>query len=87
MMRTTPLNIGALRGTIYDFESAGDELPPHTHTPADVHISIVARGAFTLSGEGWSRAVTAGDVIDFMPGQTHGFVATQPHSRLVNLVK
>ena len=82
-----PLNIGRLSGTIYDFDDVGDELPRHTHTVHDVHISIVARGKLQCFGDGWVREVSTGTILDWEPGIYHGFIALEPNSRLVNIIK
>lgn len=87
MLRDTPIAYGKLIGVIYDFDRVGDELQRHTHTPSDVHISIVARGSFKMFGDGWEQIVSAGAVIDWDPGVYHGFVAVEDNSRLVNIVK
>lgn len=87
MLTSRPLSFGKLAGTIYDFPEVGDELERHTHTPADVHISIVARGRLLAFGNGWEREVASGAVLDWEPGIYHGFRAIEPNSRLVNIVK
>lgn len=87
MLEPTPFTLGKLVGTIYDFPDADDVLPMHTHTETDVHISVVARGSFRAHGNGWSRVVSAGDVLDWRPGDPHEFVALEAGSRLVNIVK
>lgn len=87
MLRDKQLALGALRGVIYDFEQAGDELPRHTHTSADVHISICAKGSFKIVGDGWEQTMPTGQVLDFSPGVFHAFVALEDGSRLVNIIK
>jgi quercetin dioxygenase-like cupin family protein len=87
MLQTKPFTLGKLTGTIYDFPEAGDVLPMHTHTENDVHITVVARGAFLTRGAGWQREVKAGDVLDWRPNDPHEFIAAEPNSRLVNIVK
>ena len=82
-----PMTFGAARLTIYDFEDVGDELAPHAHQAMDNHVSIVARGRFRVSGNGWQREVAAGAIVDFEPGQVHGFVALEPRSRIINVLK
>jgi hypothetical protein len=82
-----PLALGKLTGTIYDFENTGDELERHTHGEADVHISIVARGSCKVSGDGWETVANTGAVLDWEAGVYHGFVALEPNTRLVNIVK
>lgn len=87
MLQVKPLKAGRLMGAIYDFPEAGDVLPMHSHTEADVHISVVARGSFRAHGNGWERIVSAGDVLDWRPDDPHEFVALDANSRLVNIVK
>jgi quercetin dioxygenase-like cupin family protein len=87
MLQTKPFTLGRLTGTIYDFSEVDDVLPMHTHGEADVHITVVARGSFLTLGAGWQRSVTAGDVLDWRPNEPHEFVASEPNSRLVNIVK
>ena len=87
MLQAKPLLLGKLVGTIYDFPEVGDVLPMHSHTEADVHISVVARGSFKARGNGWERTVNAGDVLDWQPNQPHEFIALEANSRLVNIVK
>ena len=87
MLQAKPLNTGKLIGTIYDFPVVGDVLPMHSHTEADVHISVVARGRFRAHGNGWERVVSAGDVLDWRPNDPHEFVALESNCRLVNIVK
>lgn len=87
MLLSKPLNIGKLLGTIYDFELAGDELESHVHTQEDVHISIVARGKIKAFGPGWEQIIETGGILDWEPGQWHGFIALEDNSRLVNIIK
>jgi quercetin dioxygenase-like cupin family protein len=87
MLEAKPFTLGKLMGTVYDFPSAGDVLPMHSHTESDVHISVVARGSFLAHGAGWKREVKAGDVLDWRPNEAHEFIANEAGSRLVNIVK
>jgi len=84
-----PLAIGKLTGVIYDFDVVGDELPLHVHGPYDIHISIVARGSVRAFGPdgAWESVATTGAVLDWQVGQWHGFVALEPNTRLINVVK
>lgn len=81
------LNIGKLTGIIYDFENVGDELPRHNHGESDIHISIVARGKVKAFGDGWETEASSGTILDWEVGQYHGFIALEPNTRLVNIVK
>lgn len=84
-----PLAIGKLTGVIYDFDVVGDELPLHVHGERDIHISIVARGAVRAFGPdgAWETEAYTGAVLDWEVGQWHGFIALEPNTRLVNIVK
>lgn len=87
MLESKPLSFGKLNGTIYDFVCANDVLGKHQHDEASIHITIVARGSFKISGNGWEQTVTAGDVIDWRPNDPHEFVALEDNSRIVNILK
>jgi hypothetical protein len=87
MLQSKPLELGKLKGTIYDFPNVGDELPLHVHTEDDVHISICAKGSIKAFGEGWESVISSGAVLDWEPGQYHGFISLEPNSRLVNIIK
>jgi quercetin dioxygenase-like cupin family protein len=82
-----PITYGKLNGAIYDAVEVNDVLEMHTHGEADVHITIVARGSFRVHGDGWEMVAKAGDVLDWKPGQAHEFIALEPNSRFVNIVK
>ena len=53
----------------------------------DIHISIVARGKVKAFGDGWETKASAGAVLDWEVGQYHGFIALEPNTRLVNIIK
>jgi quercetin dioxygenase-like cupin family protein len=86
-MLPNPITYGKLNGAIYDAVEVGDTLHMHTHGEEDVHITIVARGSFRVHGTGWEMVAKAGDVLDWKPGQAHEFIALEPNSRFVNIVK
>jgi quercetin dioxygenase-like cupin family protein len=81
------LYIGKLKGVIYDFENVGDELPRHNHGEHDIHITIVARGKLKVFGDSWETEADSGTILDWEIGQYHAFVALEPNSRLVNIIK
>jgi quercetin dioxygenase-like cupin family protein len=87
MLEAKPFMLGKLVGTIYDFPETGDVLPMHSHTDADVHITVVAKGSFRAHGTGWQREVASGNVLDWQPNEPHEFIALEAGSRLVNIVK
>jgi quercetin dioxygenase-like cupin family protein len=87
MLQTKAITFGKLNGTIYDAVDVNDMLEMHTHGEEDVHITIVARGSFRVHGTGWEMVAKAGDVLDWKPGQAHEFIALEPNSRFVNIVK
>jgi quercetin dioxygenase-like cupin family protein len=87
MIQKKLLELGILKGAILDFPVIGDTLPMHWHKPESTHITIIARGSFKATGPNWERTVSAGDVIDWEAYQQHQFVALEPSSRIVNIVK
>ena len=88
MLLVKPIeNLGGLRGAIYDFEDAGDVLPKHVHTEADVHITVVARGKIRVYSHDWSTEAVAGQVINFRAGEPHEIAALEPNTRIVNILK
>lgn len=87
MLLPKPLEAGELRGTIYDFEVAGDILPKHTHDESNVHITIVARGKLKAYSHDWEKEATAGQIIDFRPGEPHELMALEDNTRIINIVK
>ena len=86
-MRNTSFKAGKLSGTVHDFEMAGDLLPMHEHDERTNHVTVVARGSFRVHGQNWERILTAGDFVDFEPYDPHEFIALEPRSRLVNILK
>lgn len=80
-------DFGGLRVSIYDFPKSGDTLPMHNHRSGGAHISVVAKGSFVAKGAGWETNMPLGAVVDWDENQWHEFVAAEPNSRLVNVVK
>ena len=87
MLQSKPITYGKLNGAIYDAVDAGDILEMHTHGEEDVHITIIARGSFRVHGNGWEMIAKSGDVLDWEPGQDHEFIALEPDSRFINIMK
>ena len=87
MLNLKQVTFGKLGTSVYDFPLVGDVLPMHTHGPLDVHITIIARGSIRMHGNGWEKIGKAGDVVDWEPGMAHEFVALEPNTRVVNVVK
>lgn len=87
MLNIGQKNFGKLQGTIYDFPEVNDILPMHTHNEETSHITIVSKGSFRAHGLAFDITIKAGDVVDFEPNQPHEFVALEPNSRIVNIVK
>jgi len=87
MLLLKNIEYGIIRGSIYDFEFAGDELPLHIHTEKDNHITIVAKGKFKVYSHDWEIEATEGQLLDFEPDQPHAFKALEDNSRLFNLVR
>lgn len=88
MLLGKPLeNLGDIRGVMYDFENAGDVLPKHTHSDFDVHVTIVARGRLKAYSHDWSMEATAGQLLDFRPGEPHELMALEDNTRIFNIIK
>lgn len=88
MLLVKPLdNLGDLSGSMYDFEQAGDLLPEHNHTDANVHITIVAKGRIKAYGKTWSQEAVAGQLINFNANQPHEIMALEDNTRIFNIVK
>lgn len=87
MLLSKQILYGDLRGTIYDFEKAGDILPKHNHTEEDAHITIVARGKVKAASHDWQIEVEQGKIIDFPPYEPHEITALEDNTRIINLVK
>jgi len=82
-----PFGFGKLKGVIYDFPEAGDILPKHIHDETTAHITIVAKGKIRVTAGNWTEDVECGKVIDLPANQEHEFIAIEPNSRIVNIVK
>ncbi len=82
------ITVGGLRGGIRVFK-AGEGLPVHTHVGGMAnHITVVMRGRLVCKGrpgiEG--KIIEAGDVLDWMPDEPHGFEALED-SKIIQLIK
>ena len=87
MLQFKPFNLGTVGCSLYDFPEVGDELEMHTHTEKDIHFSVIARGKLLVFGPDWEKEVESGTILDWEPGQWHGFRALEANSRLLNIVK
>lgn len=88
MLLAKPLDgLGQLSGTLYDFEFAGDVLPKHVHSEADVHITIVARGRIKAYSHDWEKEAVAGQILDFRVGEPHELMALEDNTRIINILK
>ena len=88
MLSAKPLPaLGDLKGTIFDFEKAGDMLPSHTHTEDNIHITIVCRGSIKAYSTGWETTSNAGSILDFKVGEPHEIIALENNTRIINIVK
>lgn len=88
MLLAKPLEtLGDIKGTMYDFEKAGDILPKHNHTENDVHITIVACGKVKAYSHDWEKVAVAGQLIDFRPGEPHELMALEDNTRIFNIIK
>jgi quercetin dioxygenase-like cupin family protein len=80
-------NLGDLKGTMYDFEKAGDILPKHNHDENTAHITIVARGKLKAYSHDWEFEATLGQLLDFRPNEPHEIMALEDNTRIFNIVK
>ena len=87
MMKVEPKQFGKLVGSVYSFEEVGDTLPMHDHTEGGVHVTFILSGSFRIHGGGWGMVIGAGGFVDWEPGQSHEFIALEPNSRCLNIVK
>lgn len=88
MLLADPLtNLGDIQGMMYTFEHAGDVLPKHNHDENTAHITIVARGKLKAYSHDWSMEATAGQLLDFRPGEPHELMALEDNTRIFNIVK
>jgi quercetin dioxygenase-like cupin family protein len=87
MLLVNQLELGNLRGSMYDFEKAGDVLPKHNHDENTVHITIVARGKIKAYSHDWSMEAVAGQLLDFRPNEPHELMALEDGTRIFNIVK
>lgn len=87
MLLNKPLELGDIRGSIYDFEVAGDVLPKHNHDETTVHITIVARGKIKAYSHDWEKEAVAGQIMDFRPNEPHELMALEDNTRIINIVK
>jgi quercetin dioxygenase-like cupin family protein len=87
MLSAKPFLTGDIRGSIYDFEVAGDVLPKHNHDEMTVHITIVARGKIKAYSHDWEKEAVAGQIMDFRPNEPHEIMALEDSTRIINIVK
>ena len=87
MLSVKEFATGDLRGSIYTFERAGDILPKHVHTEADVHITVVAKGRLLAYSHDWQKEATAGQIIDFRAGEPHELKALEDDTVIFNVLK
>jgi quercetin dioxygenase-like cupin family protein len=78
---------GRLFLSVYDFPEAGDVLPRHTHTQDTAHITIVSKGKVRVTSGAWTQDIECGKVLDLPANQEHEFIAVEPNSQIVNIVK
>ena len=81
------IGLGDLKGTIYDFEFAGDILPSHVHDETNVHITIVCKGKIKAYSDNWEKEGISGQILDFQVGEPHEIMAVEDNTRIINIVK
>jgi quercetin dioxygenase-like cupin family protein len=77
--------ITTVMGTVYTFQRAGVVLPEHTHTDANMHVTIVISGSVSITEGDVTTTRSAGDIIDL--GTTpHSVTALEP-AVIINITK
>jgi quercetin dioxygenase-like cupin family protein len=88
LAKPIPLSdLGDIKGTMYDFDKAGDILPKHVHDENSVHITIVARGKLKAYSHDWEMEAVAGQLLDFRIGEPHELMALEDNTRIYNILK
>tara|TARA_R110000868_G_scaffold26869_1_gene102998 strand:+ start:2509 stop:2817 length:309 start_codon:yes stop_codon:yes gene_type:complete len=88
MLSAKPLDgLGDIRGSMYDFEKAGDILPKHNHDENTVHITIVSRGKVKAYSHDWEMEAVSGQLLDFRQNEPHEIMALEDNTRIFNIVK
>jgi quercetin dioxygenase-like cupin family protein len=83
----TNVAVGSLRLSVHDFAAPGDILPMHVHDEHTAHITLIQRGAIIVRTPEKTAAYGAPDILDFPAGEPHEFEATEPNTRITNIVK
>jgi quercetin dioxygenase-like cupin family protein len=73
-------------GSLYDFAEAGDTLPMHDHDASTAHDTMVVLGGLRASGPGGAPTYRAGEMVKFKPGNPHELQATEPYTRILNIL-
>lgn len=86
---TKMITLGNLKGTVYFYERAGDELPIHVHDQATNHITVISIGSFRCVGNPaiMDRVLEQGQVIDWPANQPHGFIALSDGAKMIQINK
>jgi hypothetical protein len=79
---TASFTEGSVRALVYDFHDIGDGLSAHAHDAKTVHMTIVTNGEVSINGNIYG----AGRSVAFRVGQVHEIVATQPGTRIYNIL-
>jgi quercetin dioxygenase-like cupin family protein len=87
MLLDKPFELGDIKGTIFDFEFAGDILPKHIHDESNVHITIVCKGKLKAYSHDWEKEALPGQIIDFKVGEPHELMALEDGTRIINILK
>ena len=79
---TVSFTEGSVRGLVYDFANIGDGLPRHAHDSSAIHLTIITNGEVNINGKRYA----AGRAVAFQEGQPHEITATQPNTRVYNIL-
>jgi len=87
MLLSKQIQLGDLRGVIYDFENIGDQVPKHVHDESNNHITIITKGRIKIFSHDWEQEYKPGEAVDFRPYEPHCIEALEPNSQVMNLLK
>lgn len=82
-----PFGYGQLFGTGYLLENINDEVPLHTHDVKSDHITIILFGSIKSNNGTVYKSGSNNSIIDWPLEITHGYIALEPNTIVVNIAK
>jgi quercetin dioxygenase-like cupin family protein len=87
MLSSKEVRLGDIRGSVYEFDVAGDMIPKHVHDENSNHITIVLAGRIKVYSHDWEMEADVGRVLDFEPEQPHEILALEDNTKIINIRK